>query len=86
MKKIWWLSHQEPNDLSTNGPLKRFAEVGRYFHNQGYYSLILAGKDDEDICQAMISKMEGSGLNLAGKFSLIETAEILKKMPTISVQ
>jgi ADP-heptose:LPS heptosyltransferase len=65
---------------STNlWPLDRFAEVGDYLVANGFQVLLLGGKNDEVLCQQIVDRMRRGGVNLAGKSSLLETSEILKR-------
>lgn len=65
---------------STNlWPAERFAEIGDYLIGNGFEVLLLGGRNDEILCESIIGRMDHGGINLAGKSSLLETTEILKR-------
>ncbi|MBV8362317.1 MAG: glycosyltransferase family 9 protein [Deltaproteobacteria bacterium] len=59
-------------------PVERFAEVGRYLKDN-FAILVLGGASEQKICAEVATAVGRSTLNLAGKTSLLESAEILRR-------
>jgi len=61
-------------------PIERFVEVGRHLASKGFVIVILGGVADVATCRAVADGMgDGLAINLAGKTSLIESCEALRR-------
>ncbi len=65
---------------STNRwPAERFAEVGCYLTRKGFRVLLIGDNSDRGVCQEIVSRIGRHGVNLAGKTSLLEACELLRR-------
>lgn len=60
-------------------PLEYFSEVIKYFLKKDFYVLLLGGKNDRSLCEQIASGFDEKVVPAAGKFSLVESIEILRK-------
>ena len=65
-------------DLSL-WPIERFVRVGRYLASRGFKVVVLGGTADALVCRAVAEGIAGETLNLAGRTSLTESCEVLKR-------
>lgn len=57
---------------------ERFAQVADELSEKGYFVILHGGKTDVELCESIKSLMENDGFVLANKFSLLESAALLK--------
>jgi lipopolysaccharide heptosyltransferase II len=60
-------------------PTGYYEEIIKYFCDKNYKIVLIGGKKDEDLCEKISSKFNHSVISFAGKFSIIESIEILKR-------
>ncbi len=60
-------------------PHERFAEVGDYFNRTGYTVALTGGEKDREVCSRVENSMKGKVRNMAGAFSLMQTAALIDK-------
>lgn len=58
---------------------ERFAELGRYFANQGFFIIQIGGSADADICEAVTRAAGESILQVCGQLRLEETAALMSR-------
>ncbi len=61
-------------------PIEYYEEVIKYFVSKNYTVIVIGGKSDEDICRNLAIKFNGSVISAAGKFSIVESIELLKNV------
>ena len=59
-------------------PAEHYKEIIKYLTEDGYTVILIGGDADKDLCEQIKSSFSDKVLNLAGKFSFIETEELLK--------
>jgi len=59
-------------------PAEHYKKIINYLTEDGYTIIMIGGETDKDLCEQIKSSFGDKVLNLAGKFSFIETAELLK--------
>lgn len=59
-------------------PAEHYKKIINYLTEDGYTIIMIGGEADKEICEQITSSFGDKVLNLAGKFSFIETAELLK--------
>ena len=65
---------------STNRwPLDRYVEVARALSQRGFSLLFLGGPDEKETCESLASQAGPRALNLAGRLSVLESCEALKR-------
>ncbi len=65
---------------STNRwPPERFIEVGRHLIERGVGVMVVGGPSDAQLCQQICDTIGQGAVMLAGKVSLLETAELLRR-------
>ncbi|HEY6291293.1 MAG TPA: glycosyltransferase family 9 protein [Terriglobia bacterium] len=65
---------------STNHwPIERYAEVGRTLSDQGFFVVLLGGAGDKGSCARIASRIGRRVLNLAGRVSVLESCEVLRR-------
>jgi ADP-heptose:LPS heptosyltransferase len=60
-------------------PVERFIKVGRYVASIGFQVVVVGGAADASACQAVAQGIAGETINLAGRTSLRESCEVLKR-------
>jgi ADP-heptose:LPS heptosyltransferase len=60
-------------------PVERYVRVGRYLASRGFKVLVLGGTADASVCGAVAEGIAGETINLAGRTSLKESCEVLKR-------
>ncbi len=60
-------------------PSEYFSVIIKYFIKKGFHVLLLGGSEDKILCERLASEFEENVVSAAGKFSLIESAAVLKK-------
>jgi heptosyltransferase-3 len=60
-------------------PAERFATVGRYLVARGFTVVVLGGTADASICRAVVEGIGNGVVNLAGRTSLKESCETLRR-------
>lgn len=60
-------------------PLERYVEVGQALSGQGFRLLLVGGAGDEPSCAWIASQIGTNTLNLAGRTSVLESCEALKR-------
>jgi ADP-heptose:LPS heptosyltransferase len=66
---------REPN----RWPPERFVRVGKYLTALGFKLVILAGAGDRELCDQIARQIGADAFNLAGKTSILESCEILRR-------
>lgn len=61
-------------------PLEYFIHIISHFTNLDYKILVLGGKSDKELCEEIANRFEKNVISAGGKFSLVETIELLKKV------
>ncbi len=59
-------------------PAEHYKEIINYLTKDGYTLILIGGEADKDLSEQIKSSFDDKVLNLAGKFSFIETVELLK--------
>jgi len=59
-------------------PAEHYKVIINYLTEDGYIVILIGGETDKDLCEQITSSFGDKVLNLAGKFSFIETVELLK--------
>lgn len=59
-------------------PAEHYKEIINYLTEDGYTVILIGGEADKDLCEHIKSSYGDKVLNIAGKFSFIETAGLLK--------
>jgi len=65
--------------LPNRWPLDRYAEVAEALSTRGFFVLLVGGAGDKDACQWIASRMSKEALNLAGRLSVLESCELLRR-------
>jgi heptosyltransferase-2 len=65
-----WQTKQYPKDL--------FIEVIRLLIDAGHSTILIGGKDDEELCEDIRSNFNKAVFSLAGKLTIVESIELLK--------
>ncbi|MFO7446110.1 MAG: glycosyltransferase family 9 protein [Ignavibacteriaceae bacterium] len=60
-------------------PKEYYNEIIRYLVKKNYFVLLLGGIEDASVCNEMAAEAEKNVLSAAGKYSLIESIDIIKK-------
>lgn len=60
-------------------PEKYFREIIKYFVEHSYKILVMGGESDKELCIRLASAFDKNVYSIGGKFSIIESIEILKK-------
>lgn len=60
-------------------PAEYFSEIIKYFVKKDFHVLLLGGSKDKNFCEKLASEFDENVVSAAGKFSLIESAAVLKK-------
>jgi ADP-heptose:LPS heptosyltransferase len=60
-------------------PIERYAKVGQALSRQGFRLLLVGGAGDEPSCAWIASQIGTRALNLAGRASVLESCEALKR-------
>ena len=60
-------------------PVERFVRVGRYLSSRGFRVVVLGGSADATVCRAVTEGIAGETINLAGRTSLKESCEVLRR-------
>ncbi|HUI40763.1 MAG TPA: glycosyltransferase family 9 protein [Terriglobia bacterium] len=60
-------------------PLERYAEVGASLCARGFFVLLLGGAGDQASCEWIASRLPAATLNLAGRVSVLESCEALRR-------
>ena len=60
-------------------PVERFVAVGQHLTTKGFRVVVLGGIADVSVCQAVAEGIAGETINLAGRTSLKESCEVLKR-------
>jgi ADP-heptose:LPS heptosyltransferase len=66
---------REPN----RWPPERFVRVGKHLTAMGFKLVILAGAGDRELCDQMVRQIGTDAFNLAGKTSILESCEMLRR-------
>lgn len=61
-------------------PEKHFVEVIKLLKEDSYTVFLIGGKDDENLCNSIKNKSGEKVISVAGKYTLIESIELLKRM------
>ena len=65
---------------STNRwPLDRYAEVAQALSQCGFFVVFLGGPGEEEACQRLASQIGPRALSLAGRISVLESCELLRR-------
>jgi ADP-heptose:LPS heptosyltransferase len=65
---------------STNRwPLDRYAEIAQALSQRGFYVVFLGGGGEKEPCQRLASQIGPRALSLAGRLSVLESCEVLKR-------
>lgn len=59
-------------------PPEYYSKIIEHFSKKGMNILLAGGKDDVDLCGSLKNNTSGNVISVAGKFSIIETVELLK--------
>ena len=60
-------------------PAERFSEVGHHAIKKGLGVVVLGGESETLLCQQIVDGMREGGISLAGRTSLLESCELLKR-------
>lgn len=60
-------------------PAEKWKKVINYFSEKQYSVLLIGGKDDEQLCDSILQSCNGKVFNTAGKFSIIESINLLTR-------
>jgi heptosyltransferase-2 len=60
-------------------PVDRFVRVGRHLTSLGFTVVVLGGATDASVCHAVAEGIAGETIDLAGRTSLKESCEVLKR-------
>lgn len=78
--QVPWIAIAPGCKRSTNRwPIERFAEVARVLTEQGFSVMVIGGPGDAESGQYVVQATDGLGLNLAGRLSLVESIEALRR-------
>ncbi|MEO8399529.1 MAG: glycosyltransferase family 9 protein, partial [Ignavibacteriaceae bacterium] len=61
-------------------PVEYFEKVIQYLVERSFSVFIIGGKDDGELCNNLAKKFNNQVISAAGKFTLIETIELLKSV------
>ena len=61
-------------------PLEYYEEMIKFLIDNSFFVLIIGGNSDEDLCSQLADKFTNNVMSIAGKFSLIGSIEILKRV------
>lgn len=65
---------------STNRwPLDRYAEVAQALSQRGFFVVFLGGAGEKEACQCLASRIGPRARSLAGRLSVLESCEVLKR-------
>lgn len=59
-------------------PKEKFLEVINYLLSKAYTVLLIGGKDDQEYCSEIASAFGANVVSAAGRFSIVETVELLR--------
>jgi len=59
-------------------PEKYFQEIAKHYIDQSFKVLVIGSEKDEEFCKRITDNLGGKALSTAGRFSIIETIELLK--------
>ncbi len=60
-------------------PVERFVTVGKHLVSRGFQVVVLGGIADASVCQAVAKGIAGKTIDLAGRTSLKESCEVLRR-------
>ncbi len=60
-------------------PVEKWKKVVSYFSEKNYSVLLIGGKDDAKLCDSMSEYFSGKVFNAAGKFSMVESINLLTR-------
>ena len=60
-------------------PAYHFKEIINHFNNSGYQVVLVGGEQDRNLCESLALTYDANVFVSAGKFSFIETIELMKK-------
>ncbi len=60
-------------------PEEYYNEIINYLNKKGFFTIIIGGGKDQDLCNSIFEKNREYSASAAGLFSLIETIELLKR-------
>ncbi|GMU95367.1 glycosyltransferase family 9 protein [Ignavibacterium album] len=58
-------------------PAEKWKKVISYFSEKNYSVLLIGGRDDETLCDSISENIDGKVFNAAGKFSILESINLL---------
>lgn len=58
-------------------PKEKWQQIVNYFSSKNYDFLLIGGKEDESLCQSILASSAGKVYNTAGKFSIVESINLL---------
>jgi lipopolysaccharide heptosyltransferase II len=61
-------------------PLEYFEKIIDYFTSKLYKIILIGGSKDETICNSLSSRFKESVISVAGKFSIVESIQMLKNV------
>ncbi len=61
-------------------PREYFVEVAKFLTAESYTVFMIGGKDDAELCESISDEIGEQAISVAGKFTVIESVEFLKKM------
>lgn len=61
-------------------PVKYFADIISYFEDLDYKIILLGGESDKVLCENIAKNFENNVISAGGKFTIVETIELLKKV------
>jgi len=61
-------------------PAEHYKEIINFLTEDGYTTILIGGETDKDLCEQIKNSFGDKVLNLAGKFSFIETTELLRNV------
>lgn len=60
-------------------PLEYFKVIAKTLADSGYFIIALGGKEDAGLCEDLCFDLKGNSISTAGRFSIVESIELLKK-------
>lgn len=60
-------------------PKEKWTNIAQHFSERNYNVLLIGGKDDERLCERISENCSSSVINAAGKFSIVESINLLSR-------
>lgn len=60
-------------------PIEKWKTIVKHFTDKHYRVVLIGGKDDEELCSSISEDSSGEILNAAGKFSIVESINLLTR-------